>query len=497
MRWKALPWIVAAGFVLRVVFALCADNIHHPDEIFQYPEQAHRWVFGNGLVPWEFRFGTRSWLLPAMVALPLRLAGWLNLDRPVIYVPAIKILFCAMSVCVIPLVYAGASRVASEAAGRMAAITAALWYELVYFSFRPLPDTLAAYLLLAAVVVMLSPPSRRQATTLGALLALTVAFRSQLLPVAGGLGLIAMVKWTARQSIAAVIVAAGIVVACGLLDRVTWGGWFASYYNNFLFNAIHGVSKLFGQDGYLWYADKLVMASFGVFAIAGVWSVWWWRRVWLPIGVIVVIVAAHTTIGHKEYRFVFAVVPLAIILFGVVTALATDALRPARRRLARLAALAAIGTISIAGALNRLPGEREIYDLRPLFAADPSLRAYMRLADDPSLEALFVDDDGWVWSAGYYYLHRDVPMYFPRDVAAMRAESGLGVQAYASHVIHRGNTPETPGFALVSRLGPVEILRNVSRAPLRSLATQSRQMPQADIDGVYTPQVRPFLPLPK
>lgn len=497
MKWKALPWIVAAGFLLRVVFALSADNVHHPDEIFQYPEQAHRWVFGNGLVPWEFRFGTRSWLLPAMVALPLRLAAWLNLDRPIIYVPAIKILFCAISVCVIPLVYAGASRLASEAAGRIAAITAAMWYELVYFSFRPLPDALAAYLILGAVVVLLSPSSRRQAATLGALLALAVAFRSQMLPVAGVLGLIALLKWTSDQRLAAVAVAAGIVMAVGLLDRVTWGGWFTSYYNNYLFNAVYGVSRLFGEDGHRWYADKLVQASFGLFAVAGVWSVWWWRRVWLPVIVIVMIVATHTTIGHKEYRFVLAGVPLAIVLFGVVAALATDALRPARRRLARLAALVAVGAISIAGTMNRLPGQLEIYDPGPLFAADPSLRAYMRLADDPSLEALFVADDSWVWSAGYYYLHRNVPIYFPRDVAAMREESGLGVEAYASHVIHRGNIPETPGFALVSRVGPVEIRRNVSRAPLLLLAAQSRQMPQPGIDGIYTPRVRPFLPVPK
>jgi hypothetical protein len=31
---------------------------------FSVTEQAHRLVFGYGLVPWEFQLGMRSWLLP-------------------------------------------------------------------------------------------------------------------------------------------------------------------------------------------------------------------------------------------------------------------------------------------------------------------------------------------------------------------------------------------------------------------------------------------------
>jgi len=497
MQWRALPWIVAAGFVLRVVSALQADNLHHPDEIFQGIEQAHRWVFGYGLVPWEFQFGTRSWLLPAMLAVPLQLSAWLGVDHPHVYLPAIKILVCAISVCVIPLVYVAGRRLASETAGRVAAITAALWYELVYFSFRPLPDVLAAYLLLGACVVLLGPASRRQAALCGALLALAVALRLQLLPAAGVLGLAALVRWTMPARIAGLSAAAGVVVAAGLLDRVTWGAWFISYSHNYLFNVVYEVSALFGLMGHRWYADQLVWASFGVFAVTGIWSLRWWRRLWLPVCVILVIVASHTAIGHKEYRFVFAVIPFAIVLFGVVIARVTDDMPPRAGHLSRRAALAGIALVSVAGAMHRLPGQDGVYDTGPLFAADPSVEAFRSLTDDPSLTALYVADDYWLSSLGYAYLHRDVPIYFARDLAAMQAESGLGVEAYASHVLHRGTPFETPGFSVVSRLGPVEIRRNVSDAPVRTLAAYSRRIPQPGVDGVYTPTVQPFLPSPK
>jgi len=497
MRWRALPWLIAAGFVLRVLFALRANNIHHPDEIFQYLEQAHRLVFGNGLMPWEFRFGTRSWLVPLLIGAPLQVTAWLGLDRPAIYIPAVKILFCAISVVVIPLVYTGARRIASEAAGRMAAVVAAIWYELVYFSFRPLPDALSAYLLLGALVIVLGPVSRRRAAIFGVVLALAVALRVQLLPLAGILALVAAVTWTNRCRAAAAATAAAVVVAAGLLDRLTWGGWFASYYNNYLFNAVHGVSSLFGEQGHRFFADQLVAASFGVFAAAGLCGLWWWRRLWLPITLIVVLVASHTLIWHKEYRFVFAAIPLVILLFGVVAALVTEPLSATRRRVGRAAVLAGVCVVSFAGAWNRLPGQRAVYDHVPLCAPDPSLQAYMQLSDDPSLTALFIADEEWWFSGGYYYLHRDVPIYFMRDVEVMRAESGLGVEAYASHVIQRGGAHKTPGFAVVSHVGSVELRRNVTGLPLRVLAGYSRQVPEPTIDRTYTPHVRPFLPQPR
>src|SRR5262249_19001948 len=63
-------------------------SIHNPDEVFQTLEQAHRLVFGTGLVPWEFIYGTRSWVLPGA------LAGLMMLVSP----------FCAGPNCYIPFI---------------------------------------------------------------------------------------------------------------------------------------------------------------------------------------------------------------------------------------------------------------------------------------------------------------------------------------------------------------------------------------------------------
>ena len=71
-RLPLLFWtILAIGLALRVA-AFNPYAAHHPDESIQYLEQAHRIVFGYGVVPWEFRYFIRSWLIPLALAQPLQ-----------------------------------------------------------------------------------------------------------------------------------------------------------------------------------------------------------------------------------------------------------------------------------------------------------------------------------------------------------------------------------------------------------------------------------------
>ena len=69
--------LFAAAIVVRIL-AFNAYSAHAPDEIIQYLEQAHRIVFGYGVVPWEFREFIRSWLIPLMLVPPMQVGEWLN-----------------------------------------------------------------------------------------------------------------------------------------------------------------------------------------------------------------------------------------------------------------------------------------------------------------------------------------------------------------------------------------------------------------------------------
>lgn len=60
----ALALLALIAFTLRLAPVLAFPSIDYPDEIFQTIEQAHQLVFGYGVVPWEFEYGSRSWMLP-------------------------------------------------------------------------------------------------------------------------------------------------------------------------------------------------------------------------------------------------------------------------------------------------------------------------------------------------------------------------------------------------------------------------------------------------
>src|SRR3954462_8377900 len=64
----ALLVIAAVALAVRLAVAFAMPNQLWPDEIYQSLEQAHRVVFGRGIVPWEYRDGTRSWLFPGVLA---------------------------------------------------------------------------------------------------------------------------------------------------------------------------------------------------------------------------------------------------------------------------------------------------------------------------------------------------------------------------------------------------------------------------------------------
>src|SRR5579872_5069734 len=60
--------VCAGALAIRLIVAFESPNIAHPDQIFQVLEQAHRLAYGYGVVPWEFREGVRSWILPGLFA---------------------------------------------------------------------------------------------------------------------------------------------------------------------------------------------------------------------------------------------------------------------------------------------------------------------------------------------------------------------------------------------------------------------------------------------
>ena len=100
-----IHFLALAALLVRLAVAFASYLFYHPDEIFQYLEQAHRLTFDYGYLPWEYRYGTRSLDFTWFYLCILFLCKVLGIDDPAIYTVVTKVVFCVLSISLIYSVY--------------------------------------------------------------------------------------------------------------------------------------------------------------------------------------------------------------------------------------------------------------------------------------------------------------------------------------------------------------------------------------------------------
>ena len=488
--WRYLPLVLALAFAIRAGVALSGDFVLHPDEIMQYLEPAHRLVFGSGVTYWEYFYGARSWLVPGFVAAVLALFDALGLGEPQYYIAGVKLAFCAISLAIPAGMYFFARRHFSEAAARAALVAGAFWYELVGFAHKPLTEFVATAPLMALLAFTVRPAEVARTSAVwpaAALAVLAGAVRLQYVPIAALLLGIVLVR--TRRRIQLVLIAAGLALAVGIFDAVAWDGrLFHSYVTNVLYNLILGAMRV-GESPPWQYLEWLALAGGGLGVLCIAAAAWRPGRYGLLLALIALTLAMHSLQQHKEYRFVFVVVPLWLLIAADLTARAGAvmagraggrAIGPRRTGSSPAGVYAAVcagvfGGVSAAGILNALPGQDRVYRawsgetgaVRFVRDQDPIFAAYRWLATASGVEAVWQLDRGHHQLPGYYYLHRRIPFY-DGQMRPFIERSGTDVTALASHLVTEKPTLPVSGYSVERTFGTVRILRrDVDAPPLR------------------------------
>ena len=470
--------VLALALAVRAAVALTGDFVLHPDEIMQYLEPAHRLAFGNGVVYWEYYYGARSWLIPGVVAAVLKLFDLAGLGEPTWYVGGVKLLFCALSLTIPAAMYGFARRHFSETSARLALLAGAFWYELAAFAHKPLTELVAMAPLIGLLALCVRPEIDRPRVIWHAagLAVLAAAIRMQYAPVA--LVLLAVVFLRTNQKVLLAMASTALLLAVGILDALSWGGdLFHSYVTNLRFNLLAGEEFVGADPAYqlLWW---FALAGGGLSVLCLAAALRWPRRYGLLLGLIAVLLLTHSLPAHKEYRFVFAAIPLWLLVGADLAAraaawMAARSPRPATAPWAVAAAGALFACVSVAGVVKALPAQVEAYrpwsDETTLFGFvrdhDPLFAAYRYLARAPGVDGVWQIDRSYSSTPGYYYLHRAVPLYdayvgrdiVNRDLATLTAS--------ASHLVSSLPDLTVPGYSLAREFGDVRILRRDAAEP--------------------------------
>ncbi len=437
-RIKAAPTASLVALCLgaaavRGLLAWALPNIAHPDETFQYLEQAYRLDTGRGLVPWEYVVGARSWLIPGLVAAIMKL-GLAISAAPAVYLGIVTAATILVSLGAVVAAYALGARAGGDTHAWLAGLLVASWCELVALSPHVLADTLAAVPLIGAFAVGtgIAVPTARRMVAAGALFGLAFVFRVQLAP-AIAVAMLAIGLRHPRHRLAPLALGfAGPLLVLGTLDWVTLGAPFKAALTYVRVNS-SGVAEAFGVAP----VSAYVVSELGLWGVAAVpilvTAAIGARRLPLVAVTAGVIVLSFSLVPHKEYRFVHPALPLLLTLCGIGTADLVEALAGRLGRRPTLVVAASMAWLAISAAVGADARMREIWH------RDDGWLATIAAANaDPDTCGLGVDPPD-LWSmTGQVRLRADIPLYDGAGAADAAASAGF------NRLLRAGPTASAP-----------------------------------------------------
>jgi hypothetical protein len=411
-----LAGLCAAALAVRIAVAIFLPSIVHQDETFQYLEQGHRLVSGNGLIPWEYVVGARSWLFPGLIAGVIEMARAFGAG-PDMAMLCIAVFMAVLSLSTVICGFLWGWRSGGLPAAVAAGTLNAFWFEIVYFSGHTLSEPLAANALAVGLYWVypgFKQVSKKSLFVGGIFLGLAFILRPQLGP-AIAVGVIAICGTEIRARYLPILLGAVLpVIASGVLDALTWDWPFQSLALNVWINVGQGVAAEFSRAPFYQYLSLEVTYWSGAFALIVGLALYAGRRLPALLLVALTIFAVHTALSHKEYRFIYPALPLIMTLVGIGSAGIAQRLRtgvnmrPARVALLLIVPLFWIVTSAI------LARSREFY---PLWFRDRGSIEAMRIvnADAEACGVAIAPADMWGRSGGYAHLRDGVPLYGRTD----------------------------------------------------------------------------------
>jgi len=424
------------GLFLRVEQAVRNPHLAHPDEVFQTEEPAHRLAYGYGVITWEWRLGIRSWVFPAFLACVMRETSWLGAGATG-YLFGIVAVLSLISLVVVWFGFAWAKQASGVDAAIIAAGACATWYELVNFAPRALTEVVATHALLAGLYLGVwgeELPKWKRLFAAGLCCGVSLSLRIQLTPaIAFAVFYFCRSGWRKRLIPLGVGLMVPILVF-GVVDMLTWSYPLQSFVRYFWVNAVERRSELYGTEPWYWYVVILLdrLGPMAVLALVGV------RRSpflgWLAL----IILAFHSSLSHKEIRFLYPLVPIVITLASLGIVEVADVFYALWRPTPSVRMVVVLVGLSLCVLASSVLAKR--------FQWFPSVDTFDRLSRDKTVCGVGLYGIPWFTTGGYTHLHQAVPISLvPPD------ESPFGEESQSFNVLVANDVVASPSasFQLV------------------------------------------------
>lgn len=411
--------------LLRIASVFLVQTWFVPDEYWQSLEVAHRSVFGYGYLTWEWKYGIRSYLHPLLFTPCFYLARliepYISYDIITLLPRVLQAVITAVSECCF---YEFVNTVYSRRIAVWTATSLCVSWFWWYCCSRTLINTLEANLFCFSLYLIRNVLKGDYCTfrfdstfTLFVVIsALTVSLRPTSAAVYFPIYLHLLHKTYLSSNksyncllqltlkiliVAAIVLATTVAIDCCFYDR-----WLSVHFNFLKFNVLNGQSGFYGSHPVHWYLSQgipVVAGVQGLFAAAAVYKYTMNATTKLFLAVVLVTVAAYSIPGHKEFRFIYVLLPV----FSLFSGLFLHQLSWKAQKLAVLVLLVTnVPAALYTGLVHQQGPHQVLHSLRSDFT---HLSSYAD-GDDTSTAVMFLLP---CHSTPYYHaLHHNVTMQF-------------------------------------------------------------------------------------
>ena len=339
MKFGRVAWAVA----VRLVCALTAATLYVPDEHWQSREVAHHMVFGEGYLTWEWHRGLRSVAFPLIYAIPFYVLKQLHLDSAYTLDLAVRGVGVCFAVILDWSTAKLATRLFDKRVGQYTFLLSLSSMFNWFSSTRSIANAVEASLCAAAVSVWPWNDTRRGKETAWLLSLILAALTCMIRPtnaviwlVLVGLTLVSHPGHGVRLIKRVCVVGAGALGVLLGMDRLYYGHWQLTPLHFVQFNLVQGLSSFYGEHPWHWYITQGVPVMFGTQLVLLLPGVYYGAHhspaTRHTLLVALTYIAVFSMLGHKEFRFLYPVLPLLLPFAGFGVDWCRHRLSPGWRR---------------------------------------------------------------------------------------------------------------------------------------------------------------------
>ncbi|KAL2338580.1 hypothetical protein Fmac_013026 [Flemingia macrophylla] len=323
--------VLAFCMAFRMLNSVLVQTYFNPDEHWQGPEVAHRIAFGYGHLTWEWKQGIRSYLHPFIFVPLYRFLALLRFDTPWLMTRAPRLLQSVFSAVGDLYLYKLSAVLFGDSVAKWALFSQLSNWFMFYCFSRTLSNSLETVLTLVSLYLWPCLRSKGNYSFVSRKWALIVAAVACAIRPTSAItwmyvGLLELLSARDRLKFVFLEVAPIGILVLGLtclLDRFMYGTWILVPLNFLKFNFLFAGGDYYGTHKWYWYITQgfpVMIFSHLPFCIAGIIC----SKQWKFSGLLAWVLVFYSLLGHKEFRFVLPVLPIALMFSGYSLAVIKD-----------------------------------------------------------------------------------------------------------------------------------------------------------------------------